>query len=85
MKRYEIVFTKQAKKDVDLLMPKLKQKLKSILENVIAVDPYAGKKLVGELAGYYSYRLSYQDRIVYQIEAHKIRVIILRVRTHYGD
>jgi mRNA-degrading endonuclease RelE of RelBE toxin-antitoxin system len=62
---YQIRFTKQAQKDVQKLTPKLRDKLKDILRHRIAVDPYAGKPLVGELRGYYSVRLSYKDRIVY--------------------
>ena len=85
MKRYTVLFTKQAKKDVAKLSPKLQSKLKIILENVIAQDPYVGKRLSGDLAGCYSYRLSYQDRIVYEIHEREIQVIVLRARTHYGD
>ena len=82
---YTIRFTKQAAKDVQLLSPKLKDKLKNILQNRITFDPYEGKALVGELKGYYSVRLSYKDRIVYSINDHELIVIIIRARTHYGD
>ena len=82
---YTIRFTKQAAKDVRLLSPKLKDKLKDILQNRITFDPYEGKALVGELKGYYSVRLSYKDRIVYSINDHELIVIIIRTRTHYGD
>ena len=85
MKRYTILFAKQAKRDVALLSPKLRKKLQTILQDVIAMDPYVGKRLSGDLAGCYSYRLSYQDHIVYEIHEYKVTVFILRVRTHYGD
>ncbi|MGK7945559.1 MAG: type II toxin-antitoxin system RelE/ParE family toxin [Microcystaceae cyanobacterium] len=64
---YEVKFTKEAKKDVDKLTPKLKKKLKKTIKNIIGVSPYSGKKLVGYLTGFYSVRLSYQDRILYTI------------------
>lgn len=83
--RWEIRFTKQAKKDVEQLPPKLKDKLRDILLEVLALNPYEGKKLLGDLSGSYSYRLTYKDRIVYSLdEEHRI-VYIERARTHYGE
>lgn len=83
--RYQIRFSKQAEKDIRKLTPKLKAKLKDILRNRIAVDPTSGKALVGDLKGYYSVRLSYQDRIVYSIENEQLIVYVIRAKTHYGD
>ena len=83
--QYEIKFTKQAHKDVNKLTPKLKSKLKDILINKIALHPELGKPLVGSLKGYYSARLSFQDRIVYRIENNCCVVFIIRAKTHYGD
>ena len=80
-----ILITAQAKKDIDKLDPKLKKKLQDILNEAIAISPYEGKKLLGDLKGSYSYRLTFKDRIVYSInEAEKI-IYIERARTHYGD
>ena len=83
--RYEIRFSRQAEKDIQKLTPKLKKKLMDILRNRLAVDPYSGKALIGELKGCYSIRLSYQDRVVYSIEDEKLMVYVIRARTHYGD
>jgi addiction module RelE/StbE family toxin len=82
---YQIRFTRQAQKDVEQLSPKLKAKLKDILRHKVAVDPLSGKALVGNLKGYYSVRLSFQDRIVYRIEQEVCVVLIIRAKTHYGD
>lgn len=82
---YEIRITRRAEKDIHKLPPKLKDKLYDILTEVIAKDPFVGKKLLGDLAGSYSYRLTYQDRIVYSIDAKNKMVYIERARTHYGD
>ena len=84
-RHYDIELTKQAQKDIKKLSPKLKEKLKDILRNKIAVDPLSGKALLGDLAGYYSARLTFQDRIVYRIEDGRCVVIIIRAKTHYGD
>ncbi|WP_127471483.1 type II toxin-antitoxin system RelE/ParE family toxin [Thiomicrorhabdus aquaedulcis] len=83
--RYQIEFTKQAQKDISQLTPKLKQKLKEILRHKISVSPEMGKALVGDLQGYYSVRLSFQDRIVYRIEQGVCVVLIVRAKTHYGE
>ena len=85
MGTFEIKITKQALKDIKTLTPKLKKKLKDIFEEVVANDPLKGKKLVGELAGNYSYRLNIKDRILYSIDQENKIVYIKRVRTRYGE
>jgi mRNA interferase RelE/StbE len=85
MSRYQLRFSKHAKKDIERLTPKLRIKLKSLLVEVIAENPYEGKKLLGDLAGNYSYRLTYKDRIVYSVDEEQQIVYIKRARTHYGD
>jgi len=83
--RWEIRFTKQAKKDVAQLPPKLKDKLRDILLEVLALNPYEGKKLLGDLSGSSSYRLTYKDRIVYSLDEKRRIIYIERTRTHYGE
>ncbi|MEA3466549.1 MAG: type II toxin-antitoxin system RelE/ParE family toxin [Thermodesulfobacteriota bacterium] len=85
MNNYTIIFTKKTAKDCGKLTPQNKKKLKEILLNKITHDPHAGKKLIGDLEGFYSVRLNYQDRIVYSIDEETITVCIHRTRTHYGD
>ncbi|MEK7858771.1 MAG: type II toxin-antitoxin system mRNA interferase toxin, RelE/StbE family [Elusimicrobiota bacterium] len=82
---YEVRITREARKDIDRLTPKLKAKLRDILVRVIACEPYSGKKLLGDLSGSYSGRLTYQDRILYSIDEAKKTVFIERARTRYGD
>ncbi|NEN96329.1 MAG: type II toxin-antitoxin system RelE/ParE family toxin [Moorea sp. SIO3I7] len=82
---YEVRFTKEAKKDVAKLTPKLKQKLKTMIQDTISINPYAGKKLVGDLAGFFSMRLSYKDRIIYTIDNEQNLIYIHRAKTHYGE
>ena len=83
--KYDIRFSRQAEKDIRKLTPKLKKKLMEILRNQIAVNPTSGKALAGDLKGFYSVRLSYQDRVVYTIEDDKLVVYILWAKTHYGE
>jgi len=82
---YQVRFTRQAEKDIAKLTPKLRSKLKDIVRNRLAVDPHSGKPLIGRLQGYYSMRLTYQDRIVYSIRDDELLVVVVRARTYYGD
>ena len=84
-KRYKLEFTRLAQKDIAKLSPKLKAKLNDILRHKISISPESGKPLLGQLAGYYSVRLSYQDRILYRIEDDRCVVLIVPARTHYGE
>lgn len=85
MSAYVIRFTKEAAKDVEKLPARLKEKPKIILVEQVAANPKCGKKLVGDLAGFYSLRLSYKDRVVYSIEESGHTVFVHRAKTHYGD
>ena len=85
MTHWEIRLTKQARKDVEKLSPKLREKLRDILVEVLAHDPYEGKRLLGDLEGSYSYRLTFKDRIVYSLDEKRHILYVERARTHYGD
>lgn len=85
MKPFAVRFTKEAVKDVASLTPRLKEKLKVVIRGQVAPDPRCGKRLVGDLSGFFSLRLSYKDRIVYSVDDKTRTVIIHRARTHYGD
>ncbi len=80
---FRLQITRRAQKDIATLNPKLKKKLREILLNRIAVNPFDGKKLVGDLKGCWSVRLTLKDRVVYSIDEEKHIVYILRARTHY--
>lgn len=54
-----------------------------IFENVIALDPYAGKALAGRHRGLYSYRFS-SYRIVYELRKARLVILILRI-SHRKD
>jgi mRNA interferase RelE/StbE len=82
---YAIRFTKEAARDVDKLPARLKEKLKIVLREQVAPNPRCGKRLVGDLAGFFSLRLSYKDRLVYSVDDDSRTVFVHRARTHYGD
>ena len=93
---YDVVYTKQAAKDVkELRAAGLDGKAKQLV-SVVAADPFgyppAFEPLVGNLAGMYSRRINRQHRFVYEvIEAPFLReeqqfegyVKVLSMCTHY--
>jgi Txe/YoeB family toxin of toxin-antitoxin system len=87
VKRYQLVFTKQAQKDAKKLSssglrPKAEMLL-AILEHDPLQHPPPFEKLIGDMAGAFSRRINIQHRLVYQIiEPLKI-VKVIRLWTHY--
>jgi len=82
---YEIRFTKEAVKDVKKLTPRLRKKLQTIASGQLHENPHTGKRLVGDLEGFYSLRLTHKDRVVYTIDEVSKVVFVHRARTHYGE
>ena len=80
---FRVQVTRRAQKDIETLTSKLKKKLRDVLINRVAVNPFDGKKLVGDLKGCWSVRLTLKDRVVYSIDEENRIVNILRARTHY--
>ena len=84
---YQIVYTKDAAKDI----PKLKAahldaKAKALIE-LIRETPYktppAYEKLVGDLYGLYSRRINGKHRLVYQVYEEEKTIKIISLWTHY--
>ncbi|RMD90358.1 MAG: Txe/YoeB family addiction module toxin [Alphaproteobacteria bacterium] len=84
---WRLLYTKQAQKDArKIAAAGLRPKVQRLLD-ILAADPFQSppryEKLVGDLAGAYSRRITLQHRLVYQvIEADRI-VKIIRMWTHY--
>jgi Txe/YoeB family toxin of toxin-antitoxin system len=84
---WSLVYTRQAQKDAEKLAAAgLKPKAQALLA-VLAENPYqtppAFEKLVGDLSGAYSRRISLQHRLVYQVLDDARTVKVLRMWTHY--
>ena len=69
-------------KDLEKLPKKEHQKILLAL-SVIASDPFVGKKLEGEYAGNYSYRV-WPYRIIYQILKKQLIVLVIRIGHRQG-
>lgn len=84
---WSLVYTRQAQKDAEKLVAAgLKPKAEALLA-ILAENPYqtppAFEKLVGDLSGAYSRRISLQHRLVYQVLDDAKTVKVLRMWTHY--
>jgi Txe/YoeB family toxin of toxin-antitoxin system len=84
---WSLVYTRQAQKDAEKLAAAgLKPNAQALLA-ILAANPYqtppAFEKLVGDLSGAYSRRISLQHRLVYQVLDDAKTVKVLRMWTHY--
>jgi Txe/YoeB family toxin of toxin-antitoxin system len=84
---WELVFTKEAKKDARKLADAgLKRKAEELLA-VISSNPFQNpppyEKLLGDLAGAYSRRINIKHRLVYEVFEQEKAVKVLRMWTHY--
>ncbi|MDD2863754.1 MAG: Txe/YoeB family addiction module toxin [Methylococcales bacterium] len=84
---WQVILSRQATKDAKRisqanLKPQAQKLLTLLTENPYTTPP-PYEKLVGNLQGFYSRRISIQHRLIYRIiEAEKV-VHILRMWTHY--
>lgn len=84
---WKLVYTRQAQKDAERLAAAgLKAKAQALLA-ILEQNPYQTpppfEKLVGDLSGAYSRRISIQHRLVYQVLDDAKTVKTLRMWTHY--
>jgi Txe/YoeB family toxin of toxin-antitoxin system len=87
VKKWKVVFTKQAQKDAKKLsqsgLRPQADKLLKILEQNPFQNPPSYEKLVGDLSGACSRRINIQHRLVYQVLDDVQMVKIIRMWTHY--
>lgn len=76
--RYTIQIATRAKKQIEILPEKIKEKIANAIED-LSFDPGMGKVLKAQLKGLFSYRVG-SYRIIYQIVRKKLIVQIISVR-----
>ena len=84
---WTIVFTKQAQKDAQkIAASNLKAQTQRLLD-ILASNPFQKpppyEKLVGDLAGAISRRITIQHRLIYQVYSEDQTVKVIRMWTHY--
>ena len=87
MVKWRIVYTRQAKKDAKKIAAAgLRQKVEKLLE-ILSENPFQTpppfEKLIGDLSGAYSRRITIQHRLVYQVFQKIKTVKVIRMWTHY--
>ena len=87
MSSWRIVFSRQAQKDAKKLAaaglkPKTEKLLNLMRENAF-VKPPRDAKVVGDLSGCYSRRITIQHRLVYEVHTDERTIHVLRMWTHY--
>ena len=85
MSSWRIVFSRQAQKDAKKLAaaglkPKTEKLLNLMRENPF-VKPPRYEKLVGDLSGCYSRRITIQHRLVYEVHTDERTIHVLRMWT----
>jgi len=89
MVTYKILYSKHALKDAKKLssagLAEKAQKLIEILRTNPFQTPPPYEKLVGNLQGAYSRRITIQHRLVYEVRQKDKVVRILRMWSHYGE
>ncbi len=87
MVTWRIVYTRQTQKDAKKIAAaglKLKaEKLLEILTKIPYQTPPPFERLVGDLSGAYSRRITIQHRLVYQVLEGIRTVKVIRMWTHY--
>ncbi len=84
---WRVVFTKQARRDAKKLSAAgLRPKAEALLD-ILHANPYQApppyEKLIGDLAGAFSRRITIHHRLVYQILDEEEIVKVIRMWTHY--
>jgi toxin YoeB len=87
MVKWTLYYTKQAQKDAKKLsVAGLRQKAEKLL-SILEINPYQNppqyEKLIGDLSGAISRRITIQHRLIYQVLEKEKAVKIIRMWTHY--
>ena len=87
MVKWRVVYTRQAQKDAKKiaaagLRPKAEKLLEILSKNPFQTPP-SFEKLIGDLSGAYSRRITIQHRLVYQVLEEIRTVKVIRMWTHY--
>ena len=82
---FEVLLSKRALKDLELLKSANLSKKTKELVDIIKENPFTPpyEKLVGNLQGFYSRRINIKHRMVYKVDLEEKVVLIVSMWTHY--
>lgn len=79
---WQLRFEKKAQKDLYKLPLQYQKRVYSVLP-ILQINPYVGKKLGGELNGYFGYRV-WPYRIIYKIFKKILLIFVVRIGHRQG-
>ena len=79
---YQVVLQKKAQKELDSIDQRYRTRIIIALSD-LKINPYAGKKLSGELTGLWSLRI-WPYRIIYTVKKHDLIVLVIKIGHRQG-
>lgn len=89
MVTWTLRFKKMAVKDAERLKAAGLRAKAEVLLDLVAQDPFRVpppcEKLIGDLAGLFSRRITLKHRLVYEVCPETREIVVFRMSSHYGD
>ncbi len=76
---YRLLFDDKVAKDLKKIDKQWQKNILEAIKTNLVNDPYIGKKLVGDLSSYYSYRIN-DYRVIYEIIEDEIVLIVIKIK-----
>ncbi|NCN43161.1 MAG: type II toxin-antitoxin system mRNA interferase toxin, RelE/StbE family [Piscirickettsiaceae bacterium CG_4_9_14_3_um_filter_43_564] len=76
---YQLVFDDKVIKDLKKIDKSWQRKILNAIQTKLTTNPYAGKKLVGDLSPFYRLRVG-DYRVIYEVVEQTIVINIIRMR-----
>jgi len=76
---YKLLFDDKVVKDLRKIDKTWQTKILLSIKTKLLLNPYLGKKLVGDLSPYYRYRIG-NYRVLYEIIEDKLLIVIIKIK-----
>jgi mRNA interferase RelE/StbE len=76
---YKLLIDDKVVKDLKKIDELWQKKILTAIKSKLIKNPYLGKKLVGDLSLYYSYRIG-NYRVLYELIENKMVIIVIKIK-----
>lgn len=76
---YPLVFDDKVIKDLKKIDQAWQRKILKAIKTKLAVNPFIGKKLVGDLSPYYRFRVG-NYRVIYEVIEQRVVINVVKIR-----
>ena len=76
---YQLVFDDKVIKDLKKIDQAWQRKILEAIKTKLVVNPFIGKKLVGDLSPYYRFRVS-NYRVIYEVIEQRVVINVVKIR-----